>query len=134
MLRFIEKLLVTRHRDEAGFTLVEIMVVVIIIGLLASLVGPRLFRNVEKAKQKTTLEQIRHFSVALDLYRLDIGSYPNTLEELVSGSGQDWSGPYIKKIPPDPWGNPYSYDVINAGEDFRITSSGGGKTPISSED
>ncbi len=104
-----------KRRDERGFTLIEIMIVVIIIGLLAGLVGPRLFGKLTQAKQKSAKAQIELFGTALDAFRLDIGRYPTTEEGLKAlrekPSGLDaWKGPYLpKEIPMDPWGKPYIY-------------------------
>ncbi|MBN2053361.1 type II secretion system major pseudopilin GspG, partial [bacterium] len=106
-----------RRRSQAGFTLVEIMIVVVIIGLLGSLVVPRLFKNVEKAKVRTAQEQIRNIGLALNMYRLDVGEYPGNLDALISGGGEGWDGPYIKKIPKDPWGGEYSYSLMSGGDD-----------------
>ena len=98
-----------------GFTLIEIMIVVIIIGLLAALVAPRLFGKLTMAKQKSAKAQIELFGTALDAFRLDTGRYPTTEEGLKAlrekPSGVDkWSGPYLpKEIPVDPWGKPYIY-------------------------
>jgi len=104
-----------KHRGERGFTLIEIMIVVIIIGLLAGLVGPRLFGKLTQAKQKAAKAQIELFGTALDALRLDVGRYPATeeglkiLREKPSGL-EAWKGPYLpKEIPMDPWGKPYIY-------------------------
>jgi general secretion pathway protein G len=101
--------------DSRGFTLIEMIVVVIILGLLAGLVAPRLFSRVGQSKIETARAQIRLLETGLDLYRLDTGSYPPStvgLQALVQSSNvPNWSGPYLKQnsIPLDPWGNPYSY-------------------------
>ena len=103
-----------RGEDERGFTLVELLVVIIVLGLLVGLVGPRLFGRVGQSKQAAARAQIELLGAALDQYRLDVGSYPPTaqgLEGLQKNAGvQNWSGPYLKKaVPKDPWGNPYKY-------------------------
>jgi general secretion pathway protein G len=99
-------------RDSRGFTLIEMIVVVIILGLLAGLVAPKLFGRVGQSKQVAARAQIELLGAALDQYSLDMGSYPTALDGLIRGSGGgNWNGPYLKKnaIPNDPWGNPYNY-------------------------
>jgi general secretion pathway protein G len=99
-------------RDSRGFTLIEMIVVVIILGLLAGLVAPKLFGRVGQSKQVAARTQIELLGAALDQYSLDMGSYPTALEALIRSPGAgNWSGPYLKKnaIPQDPWGNPYNY-------------------------
>lgn len=97
--------------SKRGFTLIEIMLVVIIIGILAALIMPRLGGRSEQAKQARAKADISSVSVALGLYELDIGSYPDNLEALVSNtiSNQDWKGPYLDDVPTDPWGRAYKY-------------------------
>jgi general secretion pathway protein G len=101
--------------DERGFTLIEMIVVTIILGLLVGLVGPRLFGRVGQSKQTTARAQIELLGAGLDQYRLDVGSYPPSslgLEALVRNPNlSNWNGPYLKKnaIPLDPWGRPYQY-------------------------
>lgn len=98
-----------------GFTLVELLVVMVIIGLLAALVVPRFIRQEEKAKVKATQAQIELLGTALDTLRLDVGRYPTTQEGLNAlrrqpGDAQKWDGPYLKKeVPLDPWGRAYIY-------------------------
>ncbi len=118
------------HRDNRGFSLIEIMVVMIIIGLLAGLVGPKLFGQLGKAKQKTAKAQIEMIMAALDAYRLDVGSYPSQqegLEALISNPGDsEWAGPYLAKsqIPADPWNNDYIYRKPGQNSEVEITSLG----------
>jgi general secretion pathway protein G len=101
--------------SSRGFSLIELLVVIIILGLLAGLVGPRLFGRVGQSKQAAARAQIELFGAALDQYRLDVGSYPssgNGLDALVKNPNvTNWNGPYLKKnlVPVDPWGKPYQY-------------------------
>jgi len=123
----------TRNSSASrGFTLIELIVVVVIIGLLAGLVLPQFIRQEEKAKLKATRAQIELLGTALDTFRLDIGRYPTTEEGLQAlrqkpATLDRWDGPYIKKeLPEDPWGKPYvykspgdhgPYDIISYGAD-----------------
>ena len=108
----------------------EILVVVIIIGLLAALVGPKLFGKVSTAKLKAAKAQIELFGTALDAFRLDVGRYPTTEEGLaallVKPSGADlWKGPYLpKEIPVDPWGAAYVYKSPGEHGDYDLISYG----------
>jgi general secretion pathway protein G len=103
---------------RAGFTLIEMLVVIIVIGLLAGLVGPRILGRVSEAKTATARTQIELIGLALDNYRLDNGGYPTTEQGLAALQekptrepvANNWRGPYLKKaIPNDPWGKPYGY-------------------------
>lgn len=123
------------ERKQRGFTLIELMVVLTIIAMLAALVVPRLFKNVDKAKMQTTKAQISALESALDAYRLDVGSYPTTelgLNALrVRPSGMTkWEGPYLPKdVPPDAWGNPYVYKCPSEHGDYEIVSYGADGQP-----
>ena len=101
-----------------GFTLIEILVVIIVLGMLAALVGPRILGRVSEAKGATSRTQIELLGLALDSYRLDNGSYPTSEQGLAALNekpareplAQNWRGPYLRKtIPADPWGRPYIY-------------------------
>jgi general secretion pathway protein G len=102
-------------RDQRGFSLIELLVVIIILGLIAGLVGPRLFGRVGQSKHATSKAQVELFGAALDQYRLDVGAYPPSgagLQALVQNpNSANWNGPYLKKpvVPLDPWGRPYQY-------------------------
>jgi general secretion pathway protein G len=127
---------------DTGFTLIEILIVMVIIGLLAALVGPRMFGKVGKSKQKAAKAQISLLETALDTYRLDMGKYPTTdmgLEVLrVKPDNDDndkWDGPYLpKEIPLDPWGHPYEYRSPSEHGDYEIVSYGADGRPGGSDE
>ncbi len=114
-----------------GFSLIELLVVLVIMGMLAGLVGPRLFGNVDKAKVKTANTQIKMLKGSLQTYRLDMGSYPSTQDGLSAlvrkpDNAGFWQGPYLDdQLPLDPWGNPYQYELNASGEQgFYLFSFG----------
>jgi len=106
-----------RRPVRAGFTLIEILVVIVVIAILATLVAPNIFQHVGAAKGATAKSQIEMLGAALDAYRLDNGRYPTTEQGLASlwekpqiDPPANWRGPYLRKpVPPDPWGRPYNY-------------------------
>lgn len=129
--------------NEDGFTLIEMLIVIIILGLLASLVGPRLFTKVDKARIQTAKAQIELLCTAIDTYRLDMGKFPSSLEELRRSDDSKWEGPYLPKdIPLDPWGGRYvykcpgeqgPYDIISYGADGKSGGKGNDKDIVSWE-
>lgn len=126
-----------------GFTLIEMLIVIIILGLLASLVGPRLFSKVDKARIKTAKVQIAMLSSAIDTYRLDMGKFPKTLDKLRRSEDPKWEGPYLPKdVPLDSWNNPYiyscpgehgPYDIISYGQDGKPGGKGNDSDIVSWE-
>ncbi len=106
-----------KHKKyTSGFSLIELLVVLVILGLLAAVVGPNVMNKLGGAKSKTARLQIEDLSAALDIYSLEVGKYPASdegLAALVSNPNNvsSWNGPYLKKktVPSDPWGNPYHY-------------------------
>lgn len=97
-------------RKNQGFTMVELLIVIVILGLLASLVAPNMFSKVSSSQRSTAAAQMQMLETSLDTYRLDLGRYPQKLEDLRINTGARWDGPYIpKEVPLDPWGNPYVY-------------------------
>ncbi len=127
-----------------GFTLVEILVVIVVLGVLATLVAPNVFQHVGSARDVTARSQIEMLSAALDAYRLDNGRYPTTeqglealwREPMVGHRPTNWRGPYLRKaVPRDPWKNPYIYrspgeasslgfDLLSYGADGRPGGEG----------
>jgi general secretion pathway protein G len=123
------------RRADAGFTLLELLVVVVIIGLLAGLVAPRYFDQVSKSNTKIAKAQIDSLEKALDQYRLDVGAYPTTEQGLAAlnnkpPSLEKWAGPYLKKsVPNDPWGAPYVYKSPGEHGDYDLQSYGSDGQP-----
>jgi len=129
-----------RARGEGGFTLIEILVVIAIIALIMSLVGPRVLNYLGESKVKAAKIQIQSFGSALDLFNLDTGRYPTTGEGLTAlvqspGTIPSWNGPYLKGgvVPNDPWGKPYvyrspgehgPYDIMSYGSDGQEGGTG----------
>lgn len=117
------------NAGEAGFTLMELLVVLVIIGLLAAFVGPIVYQHIAPAKATAARTQIEGFATALDNYLVDIGRYPTSEEGLAAlrkDSGQPgWLGPYLKKeVPLDPWGNSYAYRSPGRSVGYEIISFG----------
>ena len=114
---------------QSGFTMIELLVVLVILGLLAGLVGPQLFGKVDQSKAKTAETQIKTLKMALQTYRLDVGSYPETLVSLNNKPAENsdfWSGPYLgDELPLDPWNNSYQYEKDStAPQGFYLYSLG----------
>jgi general secretion pathway protein G len=134
---------------RAGFTLLELLVVLVILGMLAGLVGPRVMKYFSGARSDTSRLQITDLSTALDMYKLEVGRYPTTdegLEALVQqpADASRWNGPYLKKkqVPKDPWGQDYHYrspgehgeiDLYSLGADNAEGGTGENKDIVSWE-
>jgi general secretion pathway protein G len=129
----------TDRPAQRGFTLLELLVVMVIIGLLAAYVAPRYFSQVGRSEVRSAQAQIASLRSALDTYRLDMGAYPSTEQGLAAlttrpANAPRWNGPYLQKAaPPDPWGKPYQYrspgehgefDLLSFGKDGQPGGSG----------
>jgi len=119
-------------RDQRGLTLIELLVVMVILGLFSTIVYQAFFPQVDKAKIQTARTQMDIIALALDSYRLDVGEYPGSIDELIQSSSPRWRGPYVQKgkVPKDPWGNEYAYQVQEGGTAFTLSSTGDGKKEI----
>lgn len=123
------------RRHAAGFTLLELLVVMVIIGLLAGIVAPQYFAQIGKSNTKVARAQIESFGQALDQYRLDVGQYPTSEQGLgaLRAAPQQvarWQGPYLKRdVPDDPWGHPYVYKRPGQHGDYDLVSLGADGQP-----
>lgn len=119
-----------RQSPPGGFTLLELLVVVAIVGLLAAYVGPKYFSQIGRSEQALAKAQIESFHKALGAYRLDVGNFPSTEDGLKAlltkpATAAKWAGPYLSKaVPPDPWGQPYVYRSPGAKGDYELLSRG----------
>src|SRR5262245_9299929 len=120
-----------RSSRNAGFTLLELLVVLVILGLLAAVATPQILKYLSKARTQAAALQIHNLAAALDLYRFDIGRYPSDEEGLVSlvqapAALARWNGPYVKKreMLLDPWGNPYQYHNPGQHGEYDLYSAG----------
>jgi general secretion pathway protein G len=128
------------HSRSVGFTLLELLVVIVIIGLLAAYVGPKYFSQLGKSEVTIAKAQVEAFEKSLDTFRLDVGRYPTTEEGLAAllvapaNSAGKWNGPYLKKaVPSDPWGHPFQYrspglkgetEIVSFGRDGQAGGTG----------
>jgi general secretion pathway protein G len=121
---------VAHRRRQAGITLIELLVVMVIIALFATIVGTRVGRNVDKARQVAAKSQISEFESALEQFKLDVGRYPSNEEGLEAlhsrpGNAANWDGPYLRKVvPADPWSRSYVYRFPGSHGDFDLMSLG----------
>ena len=125
-----KKILFYNRAVRRQFTLIEIMIVVVIIGMLAALVGPNIIGNLDKAKVKNTKAQLVNLKNAVQQYYFDMSSYPNRLDDLLVNPGNDkWDGPYLdsKSLPKDYWDNDFQYHCPGDGQPFDIISLGADK-------
>ncbi|MFQ3189620.1 MAG: general secretion pathway protein G [Paraglaciecola sp.] len=114
------------RNKTSGFTMIELLIVIVILGLLASLVAPKFFAQLGTAERGIAATQMSAFETALDTYRLDMGRYPESLGNLRAEDSPRWNGPYLPKaVPADPWGNPYVYVKLSDGlQPYTLMSYG----------
>lgn len=126
---------VEKKRRERGFSLIELIVVLVILGLLATVVGPQVIKRLGQGKSEIAKLQIDQLEGALGLFRFDVGRYPTSgegLQALIGNPGiQNWSGPYLEKssLPKDPWGREYEYRSPGQHGDFDLWSNGADGVP-----
>lgn len=120
-----------KSENAVGFTLVELLVVIVIVAILASAVALRVGRQVEPACEARILADFRAIQDAIKIFKLNTGSYPETLDELMMDPGtRGWNGPYIERPPLDPWGEPYIYQQVGSGPlPFELITFGADRTP-----
>ena len=130
MKKYLMLAVKNKRIKQSGFTLLELLVVMVIIGLLASYVGPKYFAQIGKSEVKTAKAQIDSLGKALDQYRLDTGHYPSTENGLAAlnaapANESKWQGPYLqKKVPNDPWEHAYIYKMPGEHGDYDLISLG----------
>ena len=128
------------RRARRGFTLLELLVVLVVLGLLVSIVGPRYFSQLGKSEGKAAQTQIASVVKALDMYRIDLGKYPSTEQGLAAlsvapANEPRWRGPYLAKVvPPDPWGRAYVYKSPGDTAEFDLMSFGKDGAPGGTEE
>lgn len=121
--------MIIRHK-HSGFTMMELLIVLVIIGLLAALVGPALYQRIAPAKESVARAQIENFMTALDSYFVDTGRFPSAQQGLQAlrlrpENEAHWQGPYLKKeLPTDPWGNPFVYRSPGRNGGYELLSLG----------
>lgn len=130
-----------RHSSQTGFSLIELLVVLVILSLLGGIVGPRLLKHVGQAKSDTAALQIEDLGASLDVYMLEVGSYPTTdqgLGALIEAPANidTWNGPYLRKskVPDDPWNRPYQYRSPGEHGDYDLFSYGADDAPGGEKD
>lgn len=119
------KMIKSNRKKAEGFTIIELLIVMAILGMLAVMVAPNLFNQAAGARQDAARSQMSSLGSALDAYRLDMGQYPDDLDGLVDNdSNRDaWNGPYLRgDVPLDPWGNKYEYE--SSGRNYSLMSYG----------
>lgn len=124
-------------QQQKGFSLIELMIVLVILGLIAGIVGPQAMNYLGRGKSQSAKVQIENISAALDMYKLEVGNYPSASEGLKAlvaapGSAKGWNGPYLKKggVPLDPWNNEYQYKRPGSnGQPYDLLSYGADNAP-----
>lgn len=130
------KKLTLQQAKQRGFTMIELLIVIAILGLLASLVAPEMIGRADSSKVKTAQTQMEMFQTALDTYRLDTGRYPEQLNDLLEDDARNWQGPYLptSTLPTDPWNNDYVYRTPGEGnQPFYLASLGADGQPGGTE-
>lgn len=131
---------ILEHRSQSGFTLLELLVVLVILGMLVGYVAPKYFAQLGKSEVKTARAQINALEKALDQYRLDVGRYPTGEQGLAAlnvrpAAEPKWAGPYLQKaVPNDPWGRPYIYKAPGEHGEYDLSSPGKDGQPGGDED